>query len=63
MWIQIESTEKALKELENYIEYSADIFSTSYLDIRKSIENIGNYIPEAEKKNPGLTNQLLNSMW
>lgn len=63
MWLQIDATESSLEDLERYIEYSANVFSDSYSDIEESIRKIGNYIPEAEKKNPGLTNQLLNCMW
>lgn len=63
MWLQISDAEQSLDDLEKYIEYSADVFSDSYSDIEKSIRNIGNYIPEIERKNPGLKKQLLNAMW
>lgn len=63
MWIQIDATEQSLEDLEKYIEYSANVFSDSYSDIERSIGNIGKYIPEMEKKNPGLKKQLLDAMW
>lgn len=63
MWLQIDATEQSLEDLEKYIDYSANVFSDSYSDIEKSIENIGKYIPEMEKKNPGLKQQLLDAMW
>ncbi len=63
MWLQIDATEQSLEDLEKYIEYSSDVFADSYSDIERSIENIGRYIPEMEKKNPGLKEQLLDAMW
>ena len=63
MWIQIDATEQSLEDLEKYIECSANVFSDSYSDIERSIGNIGKYIPEMEKKNPGLKKQLLDAMW
>ena len=63
MWIQIDATEQSLEDLEKYIEYSANVFSDSYSDIERSIGNIGKYIPEMEKKNPGLKKKLLDTMW
>ena len=63
MWIQIDATEQSLEDLEKYIDYSANVFSDSYSDIERSIDNIGKYIPGIEKKNPGLKKQLLDAMW
>lgn len=63
MWLEIGSTEKSLENLEKYIDYSATVFTDSFLHIEESIRNIGNYIPEIEKKNPGFTKQLLDAMW
>ena len=63
MWLEIGSTEKSLENLEKYIDYSATVFTDSFLNIEESIRNIGNYIPEIEKKNPGFTKQLLDAMW
>jgi len=63
MGLQIDATEQSLEDLEKYIDYSANVFSDSYSDIERSIENIGRYIPEMEKKNPGLKDQLLDAMW
>ena len=63
MWIQIDATEAAFEDLKNYIKYSAGVFSNSYSDINESIRNIGEYVPKIEKRNKGLTRQLLDSMW
>ena len=58
MWLEAIDTEKAIQDLTNTAEKSILYFVESYNEISENIENIGNYAIEAEKKNPGLIDQM-----
>ncbi len=58
MWIEAVDTEKAIQELTETTERTMLYFIESCDDISESIENIGNNAIEAEKKNPGLINEM-----
>lgn len=58
MWIEAVDTEKAIQELTETTEKTMLYYIESCDDISESIENIGNTAIEAEKKNPGLINEM-----
>lgn len=63
MWLEIDETEKAINDIEKYIENSAKSFSLLYNDIENSVEKIGKYVPSIKQKNPGLLESLADKMW
>ena len=58
MWIEAVDTEKAIQELTETTEKTMLYYIESCDDISESIENIGNTAIEAEKRNPGLINEM-----
>ena len=60
MWIEAVDTEKAINDLQDTARKSIQYFIESCKDISQSIENIGNYAVDAEKNNPGITDEMIH---
>lgn len=58
MWIEAEATEQAMEQLYVVAEKSAEYFVASCEVISRSIEHIGDTVPEVERNNPGLIDEM-----
>lgn len=58
MWIEAEATAQAMEQLYAVAEKSAEYFVESCKDISERVEHIGDIAPEAERKNPGLIDEM-----
>lgn len=58
MWIEAEATEQAMEQLYVVAEKSAEYFVASCEVISGSIEHIGDTVPEVERNNPGLIDEM-----
>lgn len=58
MWIEAEATEQAMERLYVVAEKSAEYFVASCEVISESIERIGDLVPEVERNNPGLIDEM-----
>ena len=60
MWIEAENAGVAIEQVYNTAEKAGAYYVAAMEEIRKSMENIGEYLPEIQKKNPALTTELLD---
>ncbi len=58
MWITAESVGKTLEEAYGIMEKTAKVLLNSIEDNKKALSNIGEMVPEVEKKNPGLIDEI-----
>lgn len=58
MWIAAESAGKTIEEAYALMEETSKIFSAAYNDIIKDMDKISGYVPEIEKKNKNLINDI-----
>jgi hypothetical protein len=62
MWVEAIDTEKAINTMCIIAENSMVYFVQSYSDIVKSIENIGDNVSKIEEKNPGLIDDIKDTL-
>ena len=58
MWIEAEATEQAMEQLYVVAEKAAEYLFASCEVISGSIEHIGDTVPEVERNNPGLIDEM-----
>ena len=58
MWIEAQDTERAINEMTSAAEKSIIFFVNTWEENLESFERIGEYAPEAERRNPGLINDI-----
>jgi len=58
MWIAAENTGETLEQAYEMMEKTTETFAQAVEDVKDSLNNIGEMVPEIEKKNPGLIGDI-----
>lgn len=58
MWIAAEDAGKTIEEAYALMEETSALFADALAERRQALRRIGSYVPEIEKKNPGLLNDI-----
>lgn len=62
MWVQLARNQKAMEELVLEMEHSCSCFVDSYRQIYSDVDKIGSYIPKIREKNPGLIEEMQETL-
>ena len=62
MWISAEKAGESIEEAYQLIEVAEKEMNESVVSIMETIDKIGDHIDAAEEKNPGLKDDMLNTL-
>ena len=60
MWMAAEDAGQAIEEARSMMETTTRQYTEAVQDIKKSFNHIGEAVPKAKTKNPGLTDELID---